>query len=135
MAGRESGSRNEHSDGRDHGERRQDAHRRCTQTMHPTPPARAGARTPDTGRPIRVRRRGHARSPRTAQSRASVELSATRDFVMAASRHIAARAALAVAALLASPAGAVAQGPDTDPSVRPRTGGPHTTYVLQLTAR
>jgi hypothetical protein len=54
---------------------------------------------------------------------------------MAASRHIAARAALVVAALVVAPAGAVAQGPDTDPSVRPRTGGPHTTFVLQLTAR
>ena len=56
---------------------------------------------------------------------------------MAASRHIAARAALVVAALVVSPAGAVAvaEGPDTDPSVRPGTGGPHTTYVLHLTAR
>lgn len=54
---------------------------------------------------------------------------------MAASRHIAARAALVVAALVVSPAGAVAQGADTDPSMHPRTGGRHTTYVLHLTAR
>src|SRR4051812_37188530 len=56
---------------------------------------------------------------------------------MAAFRHIAARAAFVVAALAVSPAGAVAipAGPDTDPSVAPRTGGRHTTDGLHLTAR
>jgi len=56
---------------------------------------------------------------------------------MAAFRHFAARAAFVAAALAVSPAGAVAipAGPDTDPSVAPRTGGRHTTYVLHLTAR
>jgi hypothetical protein len=54
---------------------------------------------------------------------------------MARSRHIAAPVALVAAALVMSPVGAVAQGPDTDPSVRPRVGDPHSTYALHLTAR
>jgi len=54
---------------------------------------------------------------------------------MARSRHIAAPVALVAAAIATLPMGAVAQGPDTEPSVRPRAGGTQTTYVLHLTAR
>ena len=54
---------------------------------------------------------------------------------MSCSRHFAARAAIAAAALSMVSATAIAQGNDTNPRISPTVGSRATTYTFHLTAR